>query len=113
MSCSQYPDFEIVVCDDCSTDGTLAYLRDYARQEPRLKIVESARNLGASATRNQAVRHADGAILVFLDNDTEVEPDWLRELRRRPDREIAAAVFSEKGWCGMIAHYVRCNYLRH
>ena len=35
-----------------------------------------------------------------------------RELRRRPDREIAAAVFSKKSWCGMIAHYVRCNYLR-
>lgn len=80
-SCSEqtFGDFEIVVVDDASADGTADVLA--ALGEPRLRIVPHERNRGISAARATGVKHARGEWLVFLDSDWELFPHTLARLR--------------------------------
>ena len=71
-------DFELVIVDNASTDGTVEYLE--AQTDPRLHIIFNDRNAGFAAGCNQGARAATGAVLVFLNNDTEVTPGWLEPL---------------------------------
>lgn len=75
---SSYTNFEIIVIDDCSTDGSLEVLKKFAK----IKLLQNSHNQGASASRNNALTQARGEIVAFLDNDTRVEKKWLEELIR-------------------------------
>jgi glycosyltransferase involved in cell wall biosynthesis len=74
-----FRDFELIVVDDGSTDGTAADLR--SRCEARLRVLEQARR-GVAAARNLGVRAARGEYIAFLDSDDT----WLpRKLERQMD----------------------------
>jgi cellulose synthase/poly-beta-1,6-N-acetylglucosamine synthase-like glycosyltransferase len=60
-----YSDYEMIIVDDGSTDGTASYVRDLS---PLIKIICQA-NEGASAARNQGMRVARGRYIAFLDSD--------------------------------------------
>ena len=61
-------EYEIVVVDDCSTDGTLAYLSQL-RLKVRFSYVRNANNLGRAKTRNIGIRKAIGQYVLMIDND--------------------------------------------
>jgi glycosyltransferase involved in cell wall biosynthesis len=67
-----FSDFEFVVVDDGSTDGTPAYCAGLAR-DPRVVVVRQE-NKGLAAARNTGVRHAKGEYLAFFDDDDVWEP---------------------------------------
>lgn len=69
-------DFEVIVADDGSTDGTEAALKDY----PGLRYIRNPENLGFLRSVNRAASFARGRYLVLLNNDTVVHPGWLDEL---------------------------------
>lgn len=71
-----YRPFEVVVCDDGSTDGTVAILREFG---DRIRVVEQ-QNSGVAAARNRAAREARGELLAFLDHDDLHEPHMLETL---------------------------------
>jgi glycosyltransferase involved in cell wall biosynthesis len=71
-----YRDFEVVVCDDGSRDGTLSVLRSYG---DRLRVV-TQENRGVAAARNHAASVARGELPAFLDHDDLWEPDLLATL---------------------------------
>jgi glycosyltransferase involved in cell wall biosynthesis len=71
-----YPDKEIIVVDDCSSDGSQAILRKY---ETAIRIIASPRNTGASNARNLGAQSAAGEYLVFLDGDDLLLP-WALDL---------------------------------
>lgn len=75
----QFQDFEIVVTDDASTDGTVAALE--ALDDSRVRILRHAQNRGISPARATAVAHAQGEWLVMLDSDWELVPHSLARLR--------------------------------
>ena len=62
-----FRDFELLVCDDCSTDGTWAAIQSF--QDPRIRAVRNAANLGEYPNRNQAAQLARGELLLFIDGD--------------------------------------------
>ena len=66
-----YKDFELLLADDGSTDGSAAICDEYAASDPRVLVIHKE-NSGVSDTRNRAMRHAKGRYLQFVDCD-----DWL------------------------------------
>jgi GT2 family glycosyltransferase len=89
---SAYSSFELIFIDDCSTDGSFEFVSDRFASDPRLILLRNERNLGAAAARNRAVSRSRGEILVFLDNDTEVESTWISELMDAfLDQRVSAA----------------------
>ena len=73
---TKYPSFEVIVVDDGSVDGSIKVIREFQKKHP-LILIQNERNLGLVASRNKAIQKAKGEILVFLDNDTKVDKNWL------------------------------------
>lgn len=72
-----YRDFEIVIVDDGSTDGTGAVLREYAAADPqRIRLLQTP-NRGPYAARNTAIAAVRGQKLVFADSDDRLHPEKL------------------------------------
>jgi len=74
---SSYPNLEIIVADNGSTDGGPDWVE---ATFPSVKIVRHPANWGFCRGNNEAVYHATGDYIVFLNNDVEVTPDWLQPL---------------------------------
>lgn len=74
-----YPDFEVILVDNGSSDGSLDYVQ---RAFPQVRIIANATNVGFAAGCNQAVAADQSEFIVMLNNDTMVEPTWLEELVR-------------------------------
>ena len=66
--------YEIIVCDDGSTDDTVAILKDYQKYFPVLKILENGTNLGASASYNRCIAEATGDYIAIIDSDDHYLP---------------------------------------
>jgi GT2 family glycosyltransferase len=92
LAAQRYQDFETVVVDDCSTDDSITYLRE---QHPGVRVVGTGTaNVGVAAALNIAVRSARSDLVAMLNNDIELDPNWLGELvaalRRHPEASSAA-----------------------
>lgn len=83
-----YPNYEVIVVDNGSTDGTREVLDTMARPRPALTVVGNQNNRGFAAACNQGLHLANGWILCLLNNDTVVAPGWLSAMVRalRTDR---------------------------
>jgi GT2 family glycosyltransferase len=84
-----YQDYEIIVADDASSDQTLAV---FSEEFSRVHYLRNETNLGFLRTCNKAALAARGAVLVFLNNDTVVLPNWLTELVRTFDEHPGAGM---------------------
>ena len=86
-----FDDFEIVVVDNNSVDGSLPIIERYLASG-RLSIVRSKRNLGVAGGRNLGVMYARGRIVAFIDNDGYAHPRWLAEVVKAIDTDPAIGV---------------------
>ncbi|WP_133479519.1 glycosyltransferase family 2 protein [Cognatilysobacter segetis] len=73
---------EILLLDDCSTDGSRRVLDDLARRHPQVRVLAHERNGGLSAARNTLLRHARGEYVWFVDSDDLLLPGALSSLGR-------------------------------
>ena len=82
-------DFEFVILDDASTDGSTELLREWARRDARIQLHESSERLGLSGSSNAVVAKAKAAIVARMDADDVAHPDRLRRqlniIESRPD----------------------------
>ena len=75
-----YPNLEIVLIDDASTDKSGSICETYAARDSRLKVIRFPKNQGPSAARNAGIRKAEGKFISFVDADDYVEPDIMEKL---------------------------------
>lgn len=93
--CQQtFSDWEWVVVDDASTDGTLVLLEDMARNDARVRVFTNLQNLGAAGSRNRALLEASAQYLAFLDADDKWLPKKLTEQLEFMRSTSAAASFT-------------------
>jgi GT2 family glycosyltransferase len=83
ISSNSKGDFEVIVVDNASSDGT----PDYLKKEKRIISTLNKKNLGFSKGNNIGAKKAKGETLVFLNNDTEVQKGWLESIEKVFEKE--------------------------
>ncbi len=82
---TEYPNVELIVVDNASSDGTVEELQSIAGRFPNIKVILNEHNAGFGPGNNQGLVAATGEILVLLNNDTVVPRGWLTRLVRHLD----------------------------
>lgn len=88
-----FTDFEIILVDNGSTDGSVEFLR---QRYPDVRLIVNQRNLGFAAGNNQAIRASRSKFVATLNNDTEVEPQWLEALVDTMESETQIGMCASK-----------------
>jgi glycosyltransferase involved in cell wall biosynthesis len=87
-----FSNFEFVILDDASTDGSVARLREWANRDQRINLHESDRRLGLSGSSNAVVERARAAIVARMDADDIAHPDRLMRQWNTFDRHPDVAL---------------------
>jgi len=82
-----WPNYEIILIDNNSTDGTKATIRRYADADQRIRLSLSPDNLGFAGGNNVAAREATGEYLIFLNPDTVLPHGWMSRMVRHCERD--------------------------
>lgn len=92
-----YQDIEVIVVNDCSTDDTQSILRDMARHDARLKVINMNKNGGTAAALNIGFFNAKGAFSTWWASDNEMDCNCLKTLHdalvARPDIDFVYGNF--------------------
>ena len=64
-----FADFEFIIVDDASTDGSLEILKRYAAKDSRIRLLQHRRNLGTACARNTGIHESTGAYVTSMDSD--------------------------------------------
>lgn len=99
-----WDDWEVIVGDDASTDGTRDVVREWMARDPRIRLVCNPTNLKAAETRNRCLEAALGEYVAIQDADDLMLPDrlavQLRFLETHPDLDFVStgmSLFDEEG----------------
>lgn len=74
-----YQDYEVLLVDDGSTDGSVELCMEYAKRDERVRAIPKEHS-GVSETRNAGIAEAKGEYIAFIDCDDRVEADYLERL---------------------------------
>ena len=74
-----FTDFELIIVDDGSTDGSADIIRAYAEHESRIRFVQLAENMGEAGARNACIARASGKYIAGMDSDDISLPERLQK----------------------------------
>ena len=80
--CQTYQDWELIICDDGSRDGTWEVLQHLAETDARIRLIRHTKNRKAGAARNSCLRAARGRYIAVMDADDRSLPDRLEKQLR-------------------------------
>lgn len=90
-----FQEFELVICDNCSSDGTERICRTFAERDPRIRYSRNESNIGAAGNFNRVFELAHGKYFAWANHDDLWEPGYLQEcfkaLESSPDAVLAYA----------------------
>jgi glycosyltransferase involved in cell wall biosynthesis len=72
-----YPDWELLIVDDCSVDETEQVIRKFVEDDKRIRYFKLEKNSGAGVARNKGIQESKGKYIAFLDSDDKWYPEKL------------------------------------
>lgn len=87
IALQSYSNWECILVDDGSRDGSGELCDKWAQRDPRIRVVHQE-NLGVSCARNRGMELAEGEYVVFVDSDDYVESDYLLSLSTEPSADL-------------------------
>lgn len=75
-----YQNLEVILVDDCSTDGSGEFCDEYCKQDPRFRVIHHEKNTGVSGPRNTGLKNAHGDYIYFLDGDDYIHAEAIEAL---------------------------------
>jgi glycosyltransferase involved in cell wall biosynthesis len=98
-----YTDFELIISDNASTDGTEAICREYAASDRRIRYYRNDRNLGAAVNFNRTFELASGEYFKWAAHDDMLAPEYLEQcvaaLDAHPDAVLCQTLVQQVGEC--------------
>lgn len=103
--CQTYTEWELILCDDASTDRTYLVAADYQKKFPeKIILIKNERNLRLAATLNRCLEYATGKYVARMDGDDEARPDrfekQIQYLNLHPEIDLVGTsilrIFDEK-----------------
>ena len=116
----QYKDYELILVDDGSTDGSGAICDEYAAMDPRIRVIHqengglsAARNAGVNSARNTGIAMARGDYICLVDSDDSVGEAWLSSLSSAieaspSEPELVVFGYNEKHCDRIVVHIENC-----
>jgi glycosyltransferase involved in cell wall biosynthesis len=96
LAAQTWPDLEIIIADDCSSDATLDIVRRFASKQPNARVVTRGSNLGWMRNSNDLMSQAQGELMFFAFHDDLVAPNYVERLvNALRDRPNAIMAFSD------------------
>lgn len=124
-------EFELIVCDDASTDDSVGIVAGLKAQDPRIRLLQNDHNFGPGAARNRAIDAAGGQWIAVVDSDDRIHPERLSTLvaaatqdrsdlvaddlleffpNSRPSRRLLRGELARAPFWVDVADYVRLNH---
>ncbi len=88
-----YPHIEVIIADNASADGSQAYIRE---NYPEVRLIELPENRGFTGACNAGMEAAQGDFISLLNNDTEVDPNWVQAVVDAFGRDERIGVVASK-----------------
>lgn len=85
--------FEIILIDDCSTDDSVSFVK---KNYPSVEVIQKKKNSGFPSSVNIGIKAAKGNLVALLNNDTELDKDWVEEIINAVDTYPDADFFASK-----------------
>lgn len=79
ISSQSFEDWELIVCDDASSDNTWEKLKKWSEKDPRIKVLQNKKNLRLAGTLNKCLSYASGKYIARMDDDDVSYPERLQE----------------------------------
>ena len=103
-----FRDFETILVDNGSTDGSVEYVR---KNFPEVRLVELERNKGFAGGNNAGYEAASGEWIVLLNNDTEADARWLEEIHKTAKENAGVGSIASKMLCFDERHRIdNCGF---
>lgn len=101
-----YTNWELIITDDKSSDGTIEILRHYAARDSRIIVLENAVNSGAGFSRNASIAKARGQYIAFCDSDDRWMPAKLeRQVQFMKEKDVKIC-FAPYYTCNELSEYL-------
>jgi teichuronic acid biosynthesis glycosyltransferase TuaG len=95
-----YKNWELIIIDDCSPDGSLNIIKEYCNADSRIKLIINEKNLGVAESRNRGMKAAQFSYIAFLDSD---------DLWHEKKLELQTAFMQENNAAISFTQYYRIN----
>lgn len=103
-----YTEFELLVIDDCSTDGTETLIRQIAKKDDRVRYFKQPQNRGVAAARNEGIRRSQCPCIAFQDSDDVWKADKLEKqmhvMKEQPETGMVYCVLEGRKKDGTLIH---------
>ncbi|MEY8394443.1 glycosyltransferase family 2 protein [Lachnospiraceae bacterium 45-P1] len=106
--------YELLFINDGSTDGSLKILREFAKENPRVKIVNFSRNFGHEAAMIAGIDHARGDGVICMDADLQHPPECILRILKKFDEgyEVISMVRTRNKTAGAVKNFTSAAFYK-